>query len=508
MEMRGLLLVSLLLASGAGCEAARDEGAKPAEATRPGAEEGGAPGAEAAPGLEAAAEVGRWGAWQIDLDDYACCLARLDLLARPPSAARKADPSLQQALVRQCLRGQVVRSMAAQREMRASEEDFEAALQTYPRARELGGTLSAVAAALEVAPACLRRALEPDIFAPGLTAALLAEIDAAHLEARFMHEHAEWTLEVVRFLNVPSSAEITHLAEGAPDLIEAYYAANKDRFYRPGQVTLRRVVLRVAADAAPETRGRVRQAAEEVRRRAALEDFAALASSLTEIPEERERGGLLPPMSPTRAPWTDALLPGSLSEVMEVAEGYAVYRLEARREGRVQELEPALAREIASLIIQERGAAPSVSWVAQAAQAALQRDDAAALKALLAQHPSDHYQLPAAPYVAFGRLPGMGPLPRLLATLHHLEPGEVSAPVLEGEQVYVVKVVARRLPDPGAWATQKAQYRQQVVERERGRILDEAVAAQLSAAPELDLRVLQRRYGVLRRDGVIEAVGD
>jgi parvulin-like peptidyl-prolyl isomerase len=114
--------------------------------------------------------------------------------------------------------------------------------------------------------------------------------------------------------------------------LQAYYDGHPDEFLVPGEVTLREIVLLANSDARKQER---RSEAEEVRRRAAAgEDFAELASQLSEA-GTKEEGGLLGPLKKGElAEQLEALafsLPvGEVSEIVETQHGLHIIKVDSR----------------------------------------------------------------------------------------------------------------------------------------------------------------------------------
>jgi parvulin-like peptidyl-prolyl isomerase len=114
--------------------------------------------------------------------------------------------------------------------------------------------------------------------------------------------------------------------------VEAYYEENPDQFLIAGEVTLREIVLLARTEARKLER---RSEAEEILRRAAAgEDFAELASELSEA-GTKEGGGLLGPLK--RGELAEQLeslafsLPvGELSEIVETAHGLHIIKVDSR----------------------------------------------------------------------------------------------------------------------------------------------------------------------------------
>jgi parvulin-like peptidyl-prolyl isomerase len=116
--------------------------------------------------------------------------------------------------------------------------------------------------------------------------------------------------------------------------VEAYYTENPDAFRVPAEATLREIVLLAESEERKEERRAEAVALRE--RAAAAEDFAALASELSES-GTKENGGLLGPVGRGElAMEIDALvfsLPvGEVSKLFETEHGFHIIMVETRRD--------------------------------------------------------------------------------------------------------------------------------------------------------------------------------
>ncbi len=123
-----------------------------------------------------------------------------------------------------------------------------------------------------------------------------------------------------------------------------FYAENPQMFQRPEQVRARHILMSVQQGADDETKADAKTRAAAARERAVSgEDFAALATELSEGPSA-PNGGDLGFFSADRmvAPFSEAafaLQPGEISQVVETQFGYHVIKVEERREASTQSLE-------------------------------------------------------------------------------------------------------------------------------------------------------------------------
>jgi len=118
--------------------------------------------------------------------------------------------------------------------------------------------------------------------------------------------------------------------------VEKYYNENPQMFQRPEQVHARHILTKAGADATAETKATARAKAESARQRAlAGEDFAALATELSEGPSAPQGGDLgFFSRQQMVAPFADAafaLEVGQISEIVETQFGYHVIKVEEKR---------------------------------------------------------------------------------------------------------------------------------------------------------------------------------
>lgn len=143
------------------------------------------------------------------------------------------------------------------------------------------------------------------------------------------------------------AAEEKAAGEPSPQELQAYYDAHKQELGSPELVHVARILVEVTKDAAAadraKARGRARTLAERLKKGEAFEKLASLGDG-----PERSKGGDMGSL--IRGKTADRKLedaafslaaPGATSEVIEVANGFAVLRLIARQPPRVPSLEEA-----------------------------------------------------------------------------------------------------------------------------------------------------------------------
>jgi peptidyl-prolyl cis-trans isomerase C len=126
--------------------------------------------------------------------------------------------------------------------------------------------------------------------------------------------------------------------------VEEFYQGNPQMFQRPEQVRARHILMTVEEGADEETKADAKARAEAARKRALSgEDFAALATELSEGPSAPNGGDLgffsADRMVPAFAEAAFALEPGAISQVVETQFGYHVIKVEERRPASTQSLD-------------------------------------------------------------------------------------------------------------------------------------------------------------------------
>jgi len=128
-----------------------------------------------------------------------------------------------------------------------------------------------------------------------------------------------------------------------------YYESHRSEFTTPAEITLREIFIEVPQDdrgvnvAADDA---VREKADDVRHRLlAGEPFARLAAEVSAAPS-KTNGGLVGPLkeedlAPALQKQLAAMKVGELSEVMRVARGYQVLKLESRSETKIRAFDDA-----------------------------------------------------------------------------------------------------------------------------------------------------------------------
>jgi len=164
-----------------------------------------------------------------------------------------------------------------------------------------------------------------------------AEGLAANLaRAGVTREQLQSTVEENDLIQVLVETQIAPGIEVTDAEVEAYYADNPDAFQNPEQVRARHILFKVEQDAGDEEVAAARAKADAARERAlAGEDFAALATELSEGPSAPQGGDLgLFDRSRMVEPFASAafdLAPGEISPVVRTRFGFHVIKSEEKR---------------------------------------------------------------------------------------------------------------------------------------------------------------------------------
>jgi peptidyl-prolyl cis-trans isomerase SurA len=149
--------------------------------------------------------------------------------------------------------------------------------------------------------------------------------------------------------------------------VRAQYETNRAAYRRPEEVKLRMLVLKKGSSA-DDTQVKRRQAEDIKKRLAAKEDFAALATSLSEDAKAAEGGdwGWVEPktLRPELAAAIRELKPGDVSDAVETRDELYIVKLEGRKEEAVASFDDVHA-DIERKMKQERAQKLYDEWVRQ-----------------------------------------------------------------------------------------------------------------------------------------------
>lgn len=296
-------------------------------------------------------------------------------------------------------------------------------------------------------------------------------------------------------IEVDDEAVTAMLADQAPRVRE-FYDQHPERYNQPERVRARHVLLRVAPGASEEEVAQVRTRAEAALARIqGGEDFAAVASELSEDPGSKAQGGDLGffargQMVPAFEEVAFSLEPGQTSELVKTDFGFHVIRVEERKAAEQRSFDDA-AREIAEELVRVDRGRELVQEQATALEEAVRGGktlvDAARALDLDIQRPD---WLPRRPD---GFVPGVGASPELSTAAFALTAEAPTAPrVFEvGGKKVMVELLERRGPTAEELAAE--------LPAERGRLRDALRAQARNAWLEAARKRLQEE-GRLRVD--------
>jgi peptidyl-prolyl cis-trans isomerase C len=141
--------------------------------------------------------------------------------------------------------------------------------------------------------------------------------------------------------------------------VKTYYDTHKDEFKTPEMVRARHILFLVEASATDEAKKKVyEKAVETLKKIKGGEDFAKLASELSDDPGSKPKGGDLGFVArgKTVKPFEDALFslkPGEVSGVIETKFGYHIIKAEERKDASEESFDDA-KEKIRQKITQER----------------------------------------------------------------------------------------------------------------------------------------------------------
>ncbi len=132
--------------------------------------------------------------------------------------------------------------------------------------------------------------------------------------------------------------EVTNKVEVSEGDIKAYYESHKDEFKTPEMVSSRHILIKADPSASDNDKKKAREKAEELLKKIkAGEDFAKLASDVSDDTGSKTKGGELGffPKGKMVKPFEDAafsLKPGEVSGIVETQFGYHIIKVEEKKE--------------------------------------------------------------------------------------------------------------------------------------------------------------------------------
>jgi peptidyl-prolyl cis-trans isomerase D len=409
--------------------------------------------------------------------------------------AAAASAYLDQMAAESLIQRAVLASEAEQLGLRATDDEIRQVVRTYFRTPE--GTIDS-AAAREFGERRYgsERRFASEIRDDILTTKLLQLIDAGvEVSDAEVRDALRYQREAVRLALVvldpakPAAgievevAQVEAMLSGQAPRVREFYDQHPERYKQPERVRARHLLLRVPPGASDEQVAAVRTRAEAALARIqGGEDFAAVASELSEDPGSKAQGGDLGffargQMVPAFEEVAFALEPGKTSEIVKTDFGFHVIRVEERKAAEERSFDDA-AREIAEELVRDDRGRELVQEQAKALEEAVQGGkslvDAARGLSLDIQRPDWITRRPD------GFVPGVGAAPDLLVAAFALTPEKPTSPrVFEaGGKKVMIELLEQRSPTAEELAAE--------LPAERGRLRDalraEARNAWLEAA--------------------------
>lgn len=461
-----LSLSTALLAAAlaAGCPTApptapggADAGAPPASAAPPASTASAPPGSAAPPATIAGGlpspetQLAVSGDLVVTLGDFDRAIRRLSLTA-PGGAVMPLTlirtPHFQWSLVRELLTLAFARREARQRGIAPTPEEVRAELEKVPGIAEL----------MRLSPEERRARLEPRglddtdlleigadrLAVPALQSALVPDIQSPGFRAFWDIYTSRRRLRYIELHLTPTSQELDGFVTHQGPAIERYYKEHAARFATPGMRRVSVVQRHLAPNAAPEEEARFRRELEEVRSRVNDEgaDFAALARQISDHPNAQDGGAIGWVLRPQLPEAFDAPV-GRVSEVQRFSEGLRVLLVHEARPGQERPLDGPLRREIAALLLRERGPNPDQLQRAKRLLAAWReagRDGGPKLDALLKDEQVTLQETPSFIPSQDPFVPGIGDAPSLVGLIPSLSPERwlLDQPVVVSGRVLII----------------------------------------------------------------------
>jgi len=306
------------------------------------------------------------------------------------------------------------------------------------------------------------------------------------------------------------------LVEVTDGQIAQYYEQHKEEFRQEEQVRARHILFKIAQQAGAEEEARVRGEAETTLQRIqAGEDFAALASQLSEDPVSAQQGGDLGffkrgEMVKPFEEMAFGLKPGVVSDPVRTDFGYHLIKVEEMQEAGYEpveavraELRTRLAREEARRLAEAKAQAVYDAMVAAGSE---WKTAVQALELVPGE----------TPFIAQGEVvEGIDNSAAFMRAAFALQDGEVSRPTLIGNQYFVEKLLERKASHIPPFEEVKDAVRDALV-RERSHALARQKAdewlAEVQAGQSIEqlaqaFNTQTEQTGLFSRNGAIPKLG-
>ncbi len=447
---------------------------------------------------------------EITIDELDEAVHRLRLLAPGVEHGQIPDgepdwmknPMAQINVVRNLLRFRVVRQAAADRELELSVADETAFLAEHEQlGRYLpllqnGDGADALRQELEAVDLSLddvRHLVHDMVLEEKLKEALAQEFSRDKLWGFYQQVYDEADLIVASTANTPKSHEIDRAIEQYDAEIRTEYRKNRAHYARPRQVEGTLVKPQSEEVAVDEIAQRLEDG-QDVQKVA--EAFDALVES----------GISLTPKVDHEAHQADE---GEVGVAIDSPRGPHVWIIDEAEDSRIRELDRPLRREIGSQILREQeGITPANREQAQKARdiladidadGALSTEQIEPLVKRLQQEGYDAVHTDFFSVHGSGVLPQIGLAEELFDAVGELELDDpVTEPILDRNNVYVARLVARNQPDRDAFDEEYEDFRKEFLEANRHRLVDDFVQNyQLEQEVNFHLAAVSERYGVM-----------
>jgi peptidyl-prolyl cis-trans isomerase C len=153
--------------------------------------------------------------------------------------------------------------------------------------------------------------------------------------------------------------EIAQKVSVSDDDLKAYYDTHKDEFKTPEMIKARHILVKVESSASEEDKKKAKEKVEMYLKRIKDgEDFAKLASEVSDDPGSKTKGGDLGffPKGRMVKPFEDAafsLKPGEISGIVETQFGFHIIKVEEKKDSAVESFDSVKER-LRQKLVQER----------------------------------------------------------------------------------------------------------------------------------------------------------
>ena len=332
------------------------------------------------------------------------------------------------------------------------------------------------------------------------------KVSEEEVKSDYLHENTQVQLQYVRFVPgkyraqvLVTAAKIKAFQAANKDKIKKYFESNKTRFDKlPKQVRLRMLLLKLPADEAEKEA--FKQKSEQILARIkGGEDFAKVASEVSQDADSKIGGGLLswrnadnPGLGDEAKKAVAKLKKGQITGLVATKEGVMIVKVLGFRKGTLTLAQA--SEEIAEEMLRDKEA---VAEARKAAQGYVKQIAGGKKLSDLFKSDDDASEDPTAKdgdqpkyktTTSFSRsgrhlVPGIGISKELTAAAFALKKDEAAKKVfVVGQQVYLVACSDKQEPDMGEWTKEKDDLVQQYVDKKAGGMLQQYAYGRCKAA--------------------------